>query len=82
MAELKMFRIEELFHDDKQGDRIVFSSLDDLEKAHKEINDGKDIYLVMGDQAIKLLNQDVSAKIYDGRIRLAAKMKPTGGGTQ
>ena len=80
MSEIKMFRIEELFHDDKQGDRIVFSTIDDLERAHKEINDGKDIYVVMGDQVIKLLNQDVSAKIYDGRIRLAAKVpQPQGG---
>jgi hypothetical protein len=78
MAEIKMFRIEDLFHDDKQGDRIIFSNIEDLERAHKEINDGKDIYLVMGDQVIKLLNQEISSKIYDGRIRLAAKVQPGG----
>jgi hypothetical protein len=75
MPEIKMFRIEELFHDEKQGDKIIFSSIEELEKAHKEINDGKDIYVVMGEQVIKSLNQDVSAKIYDGRIRLAAKIQ-------
>jgi hypothetical protein len=78
MGNTRMFHIEELYHDGRGGDRIVFSSIEELEQAHKEINDGKDIYVVMGDEVIKLLNQDVSPKIYDGRIRLAAKLKPAG----
>lgn len=80
MSEIRKFRIEELYHDDKGGDRIVFSSVEDLEQAHKEINDGRDIYVAMGDEVIKLLNQDISPKIYDGRIRLSAKIQQKKGG--
>ncbi len=80
MSEIRKFRIEELYHNDKGGDRIVFSTVEELEQAHKEINDGRDIYVVMGDEVIKLLCQDVGPKIYDGRIRLAAKVKQAKGG--
>ena len=52
------------------------TTLDDLEQAHREINDGKDIYVVLEDEIIKLLNQELSSKIYDGRIKLAAKYTP------
>ena len=76
MPKLHMFHIHEMNlsqTDDTQ--KIVFASIDDLEQAHREINDGKDIYVVLGDEVIKLLNQELSSKVYDGRIKLAAKFK-------
>ena len=78
MAKLHMFHIHEMNlsqTDDTQ--KIVFANIDDLEQAHREINDGKDIYVVLGDEVIKLLNQELSSKVYDGRIKLAAKFKTT-----
>ena len=76
MAEIRTFHIQELNLDQTAAtQKIVFDSIDDLERAHREINDGKDIYVILGDEVIKLLNQELSSKIYDGRIKLAAKFK-------
>lgn len=69
MDKLKLYNVE-TYSDSK----IVFSSINDLEEAHNQINDGKDIYIVVGSEAIKLLNQDISPKIYDGTIKLAARL--------
>ena len=38
MADIKTIQIETLLHDDEQGDRISFASLDELQRAQKEIN--------------------------------------------
>lgn len=76
MAKIHTFHIQELDLDQSSAaQKIVFASIDDLEQAHGDINDGKDIYVVLGDEVIKLLNQELSSKIYDGRIKLAAKYK-------
>jgi len=77
MARLHTFHIQEMNLDRSDvAQKIVFGSIDDLEQAHREINDGKDIYVVLEDEVIKLLNQELSAKVYDGRIKLAAKYTP------
>jgi len=77
MSKLHTFHIQEMSLDQSSAtQKIVFDSIDDLEQAHREINDGKDIYVVLEDEVIKLLNQELSSKIYDGRIKLAAKYKP------
>ena len=56
-----------------QGDRIVFSSIDDMETAYKDIDNGKDVYIEKDGIITKLLHQMISAKIYDGNITLSAK---------
>ena len=57
MAEIRTFHIQELNLDQTAAtQKIVFDSIDDLERAHREINDGKDIYVILGDEVIKLLN--------------------------
>jgi len=61
--------------DKTEGDKIVFQSVDDLEKAYKDIDNGKDIYVVKDALVTKLLHQMISGKIYDGSIRLSAKRK-------
>jgi hypothetical protein len=74
MTRSKMYHIEELdLNQGSSSQKIVFASLQDLEQAHAEINDGKDIYVVLGQEIVKLLNQELSSKVYDGRIKLAAK---------
>lgn len=55
------------------GDRIIFRSLDDMERAYKDIDNGKDIYIEKEGYITKLLHQMISAKIYDGKITLSAK---------
>ena len=56
-----------------QGDRIVFKSLEDMERAYREIDNGNDIYIEKEGYITKLLHQMISAKIYDGTITLSAK---------
>ncbi len=74
MAEVRMFHIHQMDLDQSSSTpKIVFDSIEDLEHAHSEINDGKDIYVVLGDEVIKLLNQELSSKVYDGRIKLAPR---------
>ena len=74
MGKSKMYHIEELDLDQgSSSQKIVFANIEDLEQAHAEINDGKDIYVVIGQEVVKLLNQELSSKVYDGRIKLAAK---------
>lgn len=74
MAKLHMFHIHEMnLERTDVAQKIVFDSIEDLEQAHRDINDGKDVYVVLGDEVIKLLNQELSSKVYDGRIKLAAR---------
>ena len=56
------------------GDRIVFKSLEDLEQAYKDIDNGRDIYVKEADGLItKILNQALTSKIYEASIKLSAK---------
>lgn len=58
-----------------EGDKIVFKSIEDMESAYKDIDNGKNIYVKTEDGLItKILNQMVTNKIYDGSIRLSAKV--------
>ena len=76
MAKIHTFHIQEMSLDQSSASqKIVFDTIEDLEQAHREINDGKDIYVILEDEVIKLLNQELSSKVYDGRIKLAAKYK-------
>ena len=76
MDTIRTFHIHQLnLSQSAATQKIVFDSIDDLECAHREINDGKDIYVVVEGEVIKLLNQELSSKIYDGRIKLAAVYK-------
>ena len=59
-----------------EGDRIVFKSIEDMEQAYKDIDNGRNIYVRTEDGLItKLLNQMITNKIYDGTIRLSARQK-------
>ena len=56
-----------------EGDKIVFKSIEDMEQAYKDIDNGKNIYVKKDGLVTKILNQMVTNKIYDGSIRLSAK---------
>ena len=56
------------------GDKIVFRSIEDMEQAYKDIDNGRNIYVRTDDGLItKILNQMITNKIYDGTIRLSAR---------
>ncbi len=59
-----------------QGDQIVFASLEDMEQAYKDIDNGKDIYIEKEGVITKLLQPMLTNKIYDGTIVLSARVGP------
>lgn len=54
-------------------EKIVFMNTDDLERAYKEIDEGRDIYVSKDGEVTRILHQMISAKIYNGQILLCAK---------
>ena len=73
---VRTFDVEEVSLGDKmKGDRIVFKTREDLEQALKEIDNGRDIYAVEEDgTATLLLNRMINTKVYDGSIKLSARI--------
>lgn len=69
MDDIKQFNILEF-----KPDKITFSTLEEMEGAYRELHNGRDIYLILGDEVIYLRYQDISSKLYDGRIQFAAKL--------
>ena len=60
------------------ANKIIFSSVETMEMACKDIDEGKDIYLLDRNGClIKILSQMVTSKIYDGTIIIGARQ---GGG--
>lgn len=72
-SEKRIYSVEELILGDKiKGDKITFHTMDDLELAYRDLNDGKDIY-VEKDGIITLLPQRmISGRVYDGTLVLTA----------
>jgi hypothetical protein len=54
-------------------DKIIFKTVEDMEQAYKDIDNGNDIYIVKEGLVTKFLHQMISAKIYDGTIQLSAR---------
>ena len=81
MIKMGEYEVEDFLLGDKtEGDKIIFKSVDDMENAYKDIDNGNDIYIVKDGIVTKLLHQMISSKIYDGSISLRArKDKKTGG---
>lgn len=59
-----------------QGDQIVFASLEDMEQAYKDIDNGRDIYIEKDGVVTKLLQPMLTSRIYDGSIVLSARVAP------
>lgn len=60
-----------------QGDQIVFASIEDMEQAYKDIDNGKDIYIEKDGIVTKLLQPVLTSRIYDGSIVLSARVGPS-----
>lgn len=72
--EAETYKVEEFILGAKtQGDKIIFKSIEDMERAYKEIDNGNNIYIEKDGVITKLLHQMISAKIYDGTITLSAR---------
>jgi hypothetical protein len=71
----KVYEVEAFSLGDKKiGDKIIFKSLEDMEKAYDDIDNGRDIYVQEADGLIsKILNQAINSKIYEGTIKLSAR---------
>jgi hypothetical protein len=69
----RIYSVEDLILGDKlKGDKITFQTIEDLDSAYRELNDGKDIY-VEKDGVITLLPQRmISGRVYDGTLVLTA----------
>jgi hypothetical protein len=72
---MKVYKVEEFsFGDKTESDRIVFKSIEDMEQAYKDIDNGRDIYVQEADGLItKILNQTITSKIYEATIKLSAR---------
>jgi hypothetical protein len=57
-----------------QGDQIVFATIEDMEQAYKDIDNGRDIYI----EKDGLLQPMLTSKIYDGSIVLSARVFAAG----
>ena len=73
---MKVYKVENITLASKQEeDKIVFSSIEDMEKAYKDIDNGKDIYVQTDDGLVtKLLHQMINTRIYEGTIKISAKV--------
>ena len=71
----KLYEVEAFSLGDKNiGDKIIFKSLEDMEQAYDDIDNGRDIYVQEADGLIsKILNQAINSKIYEGTIKLSAR---------
>ena len=68
------YNVEDFKIGDKlEGDNIVFKTIEDMEAAYKDIDNGNDIYIVKDGVVTKLLHRMINTKIYDGTITLRAR---------
>ena len=71
------FEVTEISIGDKvKGDFIVFKSREDLIEAMKEIDNGRDIFVMEPDgTGTLLLNRVINPMVYDMRIKLSFRDK-------
>lgn len=69
------YKVEGLQIGDKtKTNRIVFASLGELERAYKDLDNGRDILVQEPDGMVtKILHKMVSSRIYEGTLLLSAK---------
>lgn len=71
----KAYKVEEMRIGDKaQANRIVFATLEDMEQAYKDLDNGKNILVQEPDGLVtKILHQMVSSRIYEATLLLSAR---------
>lgn len=69
-----IYEVDEISIGQQGGDRIVFKNKEDMEEAYRDVDNGNDIYVMKDGLITKLLHQMISAKIYEGKIQISAKV--------
>jgi hypothetical protein len=74
---IKQYKIETIILGDKvKGDKIVFETIEEMNQAYSDIDNGNDIYVVDSEGLVtKLLNKMINSKIADGSIQMCARSK-------
>lgn len=75
---MKTFNVEKLSLGDKtlgRGDEIIFKTVEDLQEARTEVENGKDLYVMQDGVITALPYRMIYQKIYDGTIRMSAVTK-------
>lgn len=69
-----VYKVEGLQIGDKtQTNRIVFASVPELERACKDLDNGRNIYVQEPNGMVtKILHQMVSSRVYEGTLLLSA----------
>jgi len=53
--------------------KIIFKTVEDMNMAYKDLDNGNDICIVKDGVVIKLLHQLINTKVYDGTLLFCAK---------
>jgi len=69
------YNVEEYTLGKPNENKIIFKTLEDMNAAYKDIDNGNDICIVKDGVIIRLLHQLINTKIYDGTLLLCAKEK-------
>jgi hypothetical protein len=73
----KVYDVEEFRMGDKTCvDRIVFASVEELEQAYRDLDNGNDIYVRADGLITKVLHKIITNKIYEGSLILSALDRP------
>jgi len=71
----KAYKVDEMRIGDKAQARIVFASLEEMELAWKDLDNGKNIHVQEPSGLVtKILYQMVSFRIYEGTLLLSARV--------
>ena len=69
----KVYNVAEFSLGEKNsGDRIVFNSIEDLEKASKDLDNARDVYVRLSGIITRIPHRTISTKVYEGSLRLSA----------
>ena len=71
----KTYKVEEMrIGDSAQANRIIFRTIEDMEAAYKDLDNGKNILVQEPDGLVtKILHQMVSSRIYEAKLLLSAR---------
>lgn len=58
-----------------EANKIVFKTVEDMNNAYRDIDNGNDLCIVKDGVVVKLLHKAINTKIYDGTLLLCAKQE-------
>lgn len=67
------YNVEEYTLGKPSENKIIFKSVEDMNMAYKDLDNGNDICIVKDGIVIKLLHQIINTKVYDGTLLFCAK---------